>query len=123
MKRVRVCKEMPFAKVGEELEVKMEGDWQYIETGGERPIMQYPVIALINRGWLEWVEEDKSLEEKIYNWYTDGHYIECTDKWDRDNAKELAQIAKDYHLAVFDKERRDNRLGTIQDLRKALESA
>ena len=54
-KKVRVLKEMPFAKVGEELSFE---DYFLMDAKTNSDV-------LFATGWLEWVEEEKSLEEKF----------------------------------------------------------
>ena len=62
MKEVRVLKEMPFAKVGEEFEVND----QYIDFGNGWSCSGGQAIGQnIDAGWLEWVKEERSLEEEF----------------------------------------------------------
>jgi len=88
MRKVRVEKEMPFAKVGEEFEVK---DY-HIRVGGLRPFQSYPIMQLVADGWLSWVEEEKSLEEK---------FEKLGSSFSGKNA--YANIAKSHYLEVFEK--------------------
>ena len=93
MKRVRVLKEIPFAKVGEELELQHDGS--FCLQGSCQ--CSYPVFyrdnltLMIEDGWLEWVEEEKSLEDKFME-----AGVNC---YNYDPVK----IAKDHYLEVFDK--------------------
>jgi hypothetical protein len=67
MKKVRVLKDMPFAEVGEEIELSQVGSMQYVDAFGER-LWRYGDIAvegMVKDGWIEWVEEEKSLEDKF----------------------------------------------------------
>ena len=78
MKKVRVLKEIHFAKVGEEFELKEVESYKF--GVGESDYMNITINPtafssafsrsikikdLIQDGWLEWVEEEKSLEEKF----------------------------------------------------------
>lgn len=102
MKKVRVLKEMPFAEVGKELTIS-EGQDQWLE-----PIR---INELVKRGWLEWVEEEKILEERfaenceklvIYEKNAEvSELIKCL--W-----KEHAQIAKKHFLAALTKYYKEN---------------
>jgi len=91
-KRVRVLKEMPFAKVGFEYQINLT---KHIFIGGME-LSTHELEDLIDRNWLEWVEEDKSLAQK----YKDiGKVYDNT-------AEEMAQIAdihyKEYYQKKFD---------------------
>lgn len=84
-RKVRVLKEMPFAKVGKELEVicGFGVDVVFINDTAHK------VDPLIGE-WLEWVEGEKSFEEKLRK---EGYF----------RPEEIAQIAKEHYLGVFDK--------------------
>ena len=112
MKKVRVLREMPFARVGTILEIDS--------------FLEDIVGALRAKGYVEWLEEDKSLEEKFRDraCEKDSHY------WGMLDLEKLAQIAKDHYLAVFDKIRRkkEQQVGqwcseNLNDIRKALENS
>jgi hypothetical protein len=89
MKKVRVEKEMPFVEVGEVLEVD-NSSGIIIRNSKFFPSEVFDLIA---QGWLSWVEDDKSLEEKLslklYGW---GHNV-------KHNVfgEELAQIVKKHY--------------------------
>ncbi len=78
MKKVRVLKEMPFAKVGDVIDTKLF------------PCDLY--FFLTKNKYIEWVEEPKSLEEK-FDIFLGGGF----------NARRgLAQIAREHYLGVVD---------------------
>ena len=56
MKKVRVLKEMPKVRVGEEVFATCDLFYTWRDSVG--------IDFLITNGWLEWVEEDKSLESQ-----------------------------------------------------------
>lgn len=102
MKKVRVLKEMPFAKVGEESYTIEHGIFQYGQQLGGYNLYVKDIDKWIKDGWLEWVEEPKSLEEKLEQLklrVTAENYI--TLKYE-DTAL-VAQIAKEHYLAVVNK--------------------
>jgi len=63
MKRVRVLKDMPFAKVGEEFDISIDGF--IIDNKCDGMYIGLDPSTFVRDGWLEWVEEPKSLEEKM----------------------------------------------------------
>ncbi len=71
MKKVRVTRDMPFAKVGEEFETRNDVFLKISNpTGMTHHFGRKEVELLIKDGWLEWVKEEKSLEEKFQRtWY------------------------------------------------------
>lgn len=92
MKRVRVLKEMPFAKVGEQFETtKFGGGFNIVFEGTIWGDVQ--IEKLIKDGWLECVE-DKSLEEKLD--------IDVSTNYTSNRTK-LAQIATYHFKERFDK--------------------
>ena len=127
MKRVRVCKEMAFWQVGEIYELDDMGRI-YVKYGfRDVRIHADSIERMIKDGWLSWVEEDKSLEARIYDWYSKKQNEEGWHEV-KDESMELAQIARDHSVAVFDKElkRISDERGTLSEgditrcLRKAL---
>ena len=108
--KVRVLKEMPFAKVGEvfeadnskgiTLKLRKETFW----------LNRYGIVEWIRDGWLEEVKEE-SLEDK-YNAlsYRIG-----------DTSEELAQIAKDHYLNIVTQWEENEDVCSVKSLRKALE--
>jgi len=94
MKKVRVLKEMPFAKVGEEFELTIHNCIDF----GDVALHKDNVIHWEMNGYLEWVEEDKSLEEKF-----EIYYAESTLDHNNSIKSDLAKIAKEHYLGVFDK--------------------
>ena len=124
MKKVRILKEMPFAKVGTVWEDHSGGISIDICT------IEYPIRNihwLVKDGWLEWVEEEKTLEEKIklVTWRYYPKEEDDARQWSRD----AAQIAKEHYLGVFDKANLSRDLmteecrGCFECNRKALEEA
>ncbi len=68
MKKVRVIKEMPFAKVGTVIELdEVRSNSIVINTidGLYYRFVKDELTYLIEDKWLEWVKEEKSLEEKF----------------------------------------------------------
>lgn len=102
MKRVRVLKEMPFAKVWEEFEVtefnlKHEDDYCTI---GDFNVDMKTLEKWFYDGWLEWVEEDKSLADEIHGeWIKPGVDAVTINK---ERAESIAQIAKEHYQKKFD---------------------
>ena len=121
MKKVRVLKEMPFAKVGEEFETRGcpedQKDGLYLPGWSFHPSA---VESMIRTSWLEWVEEEKSLEEKFK-----GLWLSKTNQ----AYTKYSHTAKDHFLEVFDKAHikywGDPTVLNIyaQHIRKALEEA
>lgn len=111
MRRVKVLKEMPFAKVGEEINTL---DFCFlIAFGGTQE-------SLIKDGWLEYVEEEKTLEEKIKEQVITT--TSCSTLNDT-SCKSLSQIAKEHYLEVFDKATIRSVSTEAITIRKALEDA
>ena len=97
MKKVKVIKEMPFAKVGDIWDVKDRGLNHTTRTFTLTtvPYKDTPVEPMIRDGWLEWVEEPKSLEEIFKDYYNqEGGYP---------NYEDLAKIAYNHYKDIFDK--------------------
>ncbi len=120
--KVRVLKEMPFAKVGEKFECANE---KWNNKPSHSDIIQFNsnntvtmnIEDMVKDGWLEWIEEDKSLEKKIEIPLIGSQLTLLV-------IREIAQIANDHFLEVFDKTTRGNWSSSIfNDLRKALEDA
>ena len=97
MKRVRVLQDMPFAKVGDEIVI-------YFYNGVTESLKQGLCIGeqtfdlIIEQGWLEWIEEEKSLEDKLIDNYNKNKYSLNVNRCMKDNA----QIAKEHFLSFFD---------------------
>jgi len=85
-KRVRVLKEMPFAKIGEEFEID-ENSFQTWDF--QRGILK--AQDLVDYGIWKWVEEEKSLWEKLAESNLNG-----------DDYKTQAQIAEAHYRSKFD---------------------
>jgi len=107
MKKVRVEREIPFAKVGEEFELT-EDNTLYIKTMKELHyrFFKSEVDKLVSDGFLSWIEQPKSLEDKFNDF--SGRLIESiNDSADyvsnRLTAKKLSKIAKEHYLEAFDK--------------------
>jgi len=65
-KRVRVLKEMPFAKVGEVLFLSDHDELIFEKSGIVMVVyIHTAVLTLVKDGYLEWVEKDNSLEEEF----------------------------------------------------------
>lgn len=125
MKRVRVLKEMPFAKVGQMFEKSLGTTLFCI---GGILYTQQNVDGLIGK-WLEWVEEEKSLEEKLESSpdlsitsgtpQEDGHYHTTHSA----NYKKLSQLATDHFKEKFD-EAAENQghsdMWGVKELRKTM---
>ena len=121
MKKVRVIKEMPFAKVGEE--VKLNKCKQATFQGVVHT--QATVRKLVGKGYLEYVtkpkvEEPRTLEEKFHKYFLGKAVI-----------TDLAKLAKEHYLEVFDKFLEHNHHAKfmfkygeyLKNIRKALEEA
>lgn len=92
MRKVRVLREMPFAKVGDTAIESRDGSF-YIK--GQKSVdcyTRFQVDYLIEDGWLSWVEEEKSLEEKFQDLYVAGGVRTLSNP----DAKQLAQASKDH---------------------------
>ena len=115
MKKVRVLKKMPFAEIGEKLSITQ----RFYYFGVEFLWNEHAVKQMISNGWLEWVEEDKSLEEKFNDYQKKQWQI-------RMPLTDLVNIARTHFLEVFDKKQKQ--LGMKQNhtgldyIRKALEN-
>ena len=88
--KVRVIKEMPFAKVGEVFDV-IGGDTIFITIKGEHAKVCYLVCGLIEDGW---VEEVHILEDKL-DQIPDENCTDCI--------KKTVKVVKEHYLEVFDK--------------------
>ena len=108
MKKIRVLKEMPFAKVGEIIpETVMYS--MYPEN----------TKRLISEGWLEWVEEEKTLKEVLID-FKNKVKASSSDEI----IGEIANTVKQHTLEVFDKAMKGINVidGSLtQHIRKALE--
>lgn len=130
MKKVRVLKEMPSYPEGLEFNIERNDE-----------LCGHKVYCLIEDGWLEWVEEPKSLEEKIeqtmFKWdrgnftvcpecHVDDfvHVVSCP-RADNGIIERLAQIVKDHYAEILDrliesKTCFSQTLGELRRLRKAM---
>ena len=118
LKRVRILKEMPWVRVDEDFALDKNGEW-FLHPAVVHS--SFAIQKMIDWGWLEWVEEDKSLEEKIEaKLLRTGETLEANVHY---RSKELAQIAREHTLEVFDKAHREFGNVHIFDIRKALEDA
>ena len=123
MKKVRVIKEMPFAKVGDVFEIY---DTAYVSNAikpGKVAGMYEDlcVDSFIREGWLEYVEEEKSLEEKLNVWFKNKvRQYQSSKSLD---GGQVAQIAKEHYLEVFNKATIRCVSNEIEIARKALEKA
>ena len=134
--KVVVKKEMPFAKVGEVFKINNVKDSIRLDSLGCYAEWRWSLEDMIRDGWLEEVKEER-LEDKLESNATynaelidsyDNHINNCVGNW-----KELAQIAKDHYLEVFDNFVKDiidyakseTKWGyhDIENIRKALEQA
>ena len=88
--KVRVIKEMPFAKVGEVFDV-IGGDTIFITIKGEHAKVCYLVCGLIVDGWLE---EVHILEDKL-DQIPDENCTDCI--------KKTVKVVKEHYLEVFKK--------------------
>ena len=135
MKKVRVTKEFPFVNVGDEFLIS--GDSLLININGLSNGLSFETrfleSGMIGK-WLEWVEEDKTLEEKFEETLV-GTCIEVDNPKNYTAVKmllheeldKLAQIARTHALEVFNKKEeeicRENTTYNqkIKCIRKALE--
>lgn len=88
MKKIRVIREMPKMKVGEEIE---NAEVFFVSTD-----------YLIKNGWIEYVEEPKSLEQKLKDIYETetGQYIYSPNF--------ISVLALKHFLEIFDRTVEDN---------------
>lgn len=103
MKKVRVLKELPFASVGFEFEIDDDFCCMGKFTFSLREIERW-----VHDDWLEWVEEDKSLEEKL-GYHVSEHQV-----------KLIAQIAGEHYKAKFDKNIHKQEYPSFTNLRNAM---
>lgn len=96
--RVRVLKEMPFAKVGYIFENLQTG---IITING---VLIYPaeIENWINNGWLEEVKEEQTLAEKFEAVTKQNIVTFETYKLNPKLAKHLSDIARQHYLERFD---------------------
>jgi len=120
MKKVRVLKEMPFTKVGKEMEVIDDSvEWCNHYYHGDN------LNQLFKDGWLEWVEEEKSLLDNFNKIDNAESYssLQCLKN------KQKITVAKQHFLQVFDKAKNEEisrytwTLKHEANIRKALEDA
>jgi len=115
MKKVRVLKEMPFAKVGEEFELPPDGTWCIDnDCEGKKTWFGLEILKLIDNGWLEWVEEEKSLTRKIFEKFNSES---INYRYKESLCATFAQIAREHYQEDFKK-----RLDSIQKHLEDLES-
>lgn len=118
-----VEKELPFGIVGK-ISCKNSDGHYWFE--GHR-FNHDTICGWVARGFLSWVEEEKSLEDKILKFLQSPHHEVGLDK-----ATIIAKIAKEHYLGVFDRlvERKEMTVyDTVQlkpyvdKIRKAIEEA
>ncbi len=112
--KVRVLREMPFAKVGEVLNINNDMALDIKGFIGGYTEICIKVGSMIQDGWLEEVKEER-LEDKLM----------CHIKLVPENVRErVAKIAHDHYLEVFDKAS-ENVMGfdCLKRIRTALEQA
>ena len=101
MKRVKVEREMPFAKVGEYFEITPNS----LNNIGCTTYSWDSFMRLIEGNWLSWVEEEKSLEEEFLgHCFFQGFDDSCIKRHVKFDigAKGLAKIAEAYYKKRFD---------------------
>jgi len=120
MKKVRVKREMPFAEVGEEFEVTEFNCFDFKSVA----LHIDNVDEWIKDGWLEWVEEPKSFDEKILEvFFLNDHAHETAAHWRGAIRSDVKRVAKDHMLEVFDKAIDGINMPSYMEIRKALEEA
>lgn len=99
IKRVRVLREMPFAKVGEEF----EPNGLLVTIGKIYTWSKFTCSAnaLVDGGWIEWVEEEKSLEDKFMDVELPKDGEMCGNCFGPKATKILFQIATDHFKEKF----------------------
>ncbi len=80
MRKVRVEKLLPFTEIGKEIKLN---ETNGIVLGKIILLTQDTIVALIKEGFLSWVKEEKTLEEKFLDYGISGH-------------PQLAKIATDH---------------------------
>jgi len=123
MKKVRVLKEMPFAKVGEEFKYDLSGIWLERTDMQSRYLPKHFVEAWVEDGWLEIVEEENKLDNKLLDrMKKEGNVCGYL-------LNDLTEIAKEHYLRVFDHVYKNciieelSRYETCAYIRKAIEEA
>jgi len=97
MKKVRVTKEFPFVNVGDEFLISE--DSMLFNINGVCFETRFLESGMIGK-WLEWVEEDKSLEEKFNDEIEKNKsFFMESELWN----KVLAKIATDHFKERFNK--------------------
>jgi len=113
MKKVRCIKEMPFCKVGEVFEVDNSGCLVFKTT------ISYEVDKSVKDGWLEWVEEEKSLELKL-----EDIFSACSTGTCNNIISKIICTTREHYLAVFDKETKgNNHVNYVDKVRQSLTNA
>ncbi len=121
MRKVKCIKELPFCKIGEEFEM-LHGlycNFNNNHCAAKKGTNWFPVDVLIKDGWLEWVEEEKSLEEELHS--------ELYQHIGTSGCHLVARIARKHenkrYLKVLDKLILDKYRLNAQDIRQAIEKA
>lgn len=126
MKKIRILRDMPYAKKGEIFNISSFS--AYVLHG----ILSSSIFELnereflIQEGWIEYVKEEKTLEEKFNELEIRKFGLLPT----ADTGYKLSKLAKEHFLEVFDNVIIDRRLGftpitreEVKQIRKALEDA
>jgi len=101
MKKIRVTRDMPFAKVGEIFDPN-ELTKMIRSFNGNIMRREDCIHRMIRDGWIEFVKEDKSLEEKIINKYGKLSTEYFTDNFN-DFIRNFSNIAKEHHIDIIKK--------------------
>lgn len=102
MKKVRVIKETPFSNIGEINYIREDGCILFEGTN----ISPNQIERLIREGWIEYVEEEKTIIEKLQNINIRLHdFGTGPDKWwlTRKTAEEIHELERQHFLERFDK--------------------
>jgi hypothetical protein len=128
MKKVRALKEFPGAKVGDKYDVErcnISTSYIHVIVSEAIPPINYPVLELVEWGYLEWVKEEKSLKsvlcDKVES-YVSSHGSHGEDY--EIDFELVSQIVTDHFKAKFDEAWRDNfcigDTKSLKSIRKAM---
>lgn len=130
MKKVKVLVVMPFVKVEEVISPETVScvPGEYWKIGRSRYDIG-EIEVLVEDGFVEWIEEPKSLEEKFNDIFDSNHQAHASAEYWKSAVKaQILRIAKEHYLEAVDKTFKVREVSTVSDyvaklIRKAVEEA
>lgn len=109
--KIRILKDLPWAKVGETITLNDEGDWR-VRNSFNWWVLASDIITLADTGWIEIVEEKKTLEQELI----EVGLGDC-------ESRDIVEICREHFLDALPKSLDAFDVGIIGACRKAIQEA